>query len=306
MDISETLFDHIKSNLNEDFLSEPILYTLGVKIAGGSLASHGVDCYELGKLSILPESQLLNIAAATELAWIIILMYDDILDNDTVRYGEDTSWVKFGKERTQESIAHGMRVATMLHPNKDAFSQMYQDCIDAMNNVKKLLISSKTVKVERAYKGYTFGCYDYLLPFDNDTKQLLAAIGYKEMLIAQLINDYKDTCGSRRKQRNYPELREKQANYIIALYNDLPNNNAVVQVNKLIAKANSTRDYEKIAQLLKTNESSIDTKITQLTNLINRDVGSLMSPDLKAHMENLMDDLLKSFQVAIQLEFQAT
>lgn len=301
--ISRKIYQHIKELLTEnDELSEPILYTLGVKIASGSLGTHGVDCYKLGQFTELSKDKLIDSASATELAWTIILMYDDILDNDRVRYGEPTAWVTYGKVRTEKAIHYGLQLARATHPFKSAFDDMYAECLSAMENVKYLPLNAGSRMVEKAYHGYTFGCYDYLLPFDDVTKKTLSFIGYKKMLMAQLINDYKDTCGSRRQSRNYPELRENQANYVTSLYVDTLGDDAQADFAKLIRDSNNSEAYEKIVMTLTQNNTNILKKMHELSNEINSEVLHIPHDALRAYLMNLTEQISDSFKSMIQAE----
>lgn len=283
-------------------ISEPIIYTIQAKTASGSLGTHGFDCYQIGHFTNLTEDKLIDISASTELAWITILMHDDILDKDTIRYDKPTAWVKFGKLKTIESIEYGLKAARSLHPFKNNFNKMYTDCLDAMEAVKNLPLDTRSPSIEEAYHGYTFGCYDYLLPFDSLTKETLALIGYKKMLMAQLINDYKDTCGSRRQSRVYPELREKQANYITSLYLDSCDVEARIQIAKLIKQASNTDDYEAISMMLRANDTNVNKKLNLLEAEISEQILRIKSQELRTYMQILLKQTIESFRAIIRAE----
>lgn len=271
-------------------------------MANGSLATHGIDCYELGQFTKLSKQEVINIAVATELAWTVILLFDDILDNDTVRYGQPTAWVQYGKELTEQSIHFGYQQAAKLHPYKRDFNNLYQLCIDAMNDIKQLPIDAGSQVIEHAYHGYAFGCYDYLLPFDKQTKELLQLIGYEKMLIAQLINDYKDTCGSRRAQREYPELREKQANYVTSLYVDSVDKDERRSFMGLLHKADSSVQYEQIAQLLQKNNAAVLAKSEQLRDSILNRLQRIPHEQLRLYLTPKVTELTASLHTTLETE----
>lgn len=305
--MTKTLSNKITSKIisilgSSEKLSKPILYTLRAKILNKPLAQHGEDCYFIAKFVGLGEEERLGIAAATELGWICILMYDDIIDNDTLRYNKSAAWKKFGQTITEESIRYGLRQGSMVHPYPNLYINMYKTCTKAQLKVKELPLDVGVNAIEKACYGYRFGSYDFYLPFDNETKIILKTIGHKVMLIAQLINDYKDTCGSRRVTRNYPELREKQANYITSIYVDHVNKKDSALFVNLLKKANNTKAYERLSKELVLHKDLIKSKFDQLENIIKEDITKIEDKKLRSFMSFRMDSILDRYKEIIIYE----
>ncbi len=304
--ISNKIYDRLSLLLAEDnVLGGPILYTLRAKIANNSLASHGIDCYHLSKFVAMTEEQRLNMAAAIELAWTCILMYDDIIDNDTVRYNQTTAWEKYGKKKTEMSIAFGLAAGRTIHLYPEQYTKTYKECVAAQARVQQLPLNAPVKAVEDAYYGYKFGSFGYLLPFDAQTKSGLGQIGYRKMLLAQLLNDYKDTCGSRRISRNYPEIREKQTNYILSLYQETLKGKEAAEFLALLNTANSNQTYEKIAQQLITKKDVVEDKFKELIHAMQKSLETISDPMLKKYMTSETRNLLKTYSKILTEEFSA-
>ncbi len=283
---------------------KPLLYTLDAKIRSGSLASFGVDAYTYAGFAGLSEEQSLNMATALELAWTSILMYDDIIDNDSVRYEQQTAWIKFGNGKTEDGIKSGLRIGGQIHPYRDKYKKMYEDCIDAQLAVKELPLHAGISEIENSYRGYRFGSYDFDLPFDVQTKNTLADVGFKKMLMAQLINDYKDTCGSRCQQRNYPEIREKQTNYVIALHLDTLDEDEKRIFLSDLRNAKNNLEYERISVQMSSVQALVYEKFMELASSVESEIAKITPKNIRDYALGAATIKRKDYDAILKKEFE--
>jgi len=82
----------------------PVVHTLGSHIT----KEKPLFVYSLGKSTDMPERDVRLLAASIDMLWSLALIFDDIVDEDTQRAGEDAAWVVFGKEKAYKSAQAGL------------------------------------------------------------------------------------------------------------------------------------------------------------------------------------------------------
>ncbi|MDQ3239745.1 MAG: polyprenyl synthetase family protein [bacterium] len=88
------------------------------------------------------------VATACDLLWGLSLLYDDVIDDDQIRAGMPTSWVRYGKQRTMSAVYDGVEVIVKLLQSRvnpettNACSHYVQQGIDSYDEISRITFDS--------------------------------------------------------------------------------------------------------------------------------------------------------------------
>lgn len=187
-----------------DFSNEevaPVIYTLCTHIT----KEKPVFVYEIGRSLDLGEEEVSSAAVVVDVLWSLSLMMDDIIDDDLKRAGRDSTWVKFGKERTDYS-AH-----LVLDKILNSLKRVYGNDVEkvVMNSIDKAMSSLSSSQVrdfnseidnleDNIDQRADFHCAlpAFLLCKNMDERQDFQDILFLSNRAGQVVNDLKDIVSS--------------------------------------------------------------------------------------------------------------
>lgn len=166
---------------------------------------HGLRCGQDPVLSFL-------VGMSMELGWIAVLLLDDILDEDDVRFHAPAAWKVHGTGvAAMEAAAILMKTVTILRHNPtilNAFSKSIEDTEQAsirLRNINFDITIDELEPLVRALGAMSVFATSWALPESN-----ISASAELETCAGQLVNDCNDCFGAKAKRRNYPDLRTHQ------------------------------------------------------------------------------------------------
>lgn len=106
----------------------PLLYTLTVHVT----KEKPVFIYAIGKHYRRNIEKLNLVAVSTDLLWALSLMLDDVVDNDTQRAGQDSTWTIFGKENIRNYVMStlGIFYEKQAQEISPAVANLLRSCVE--------------------------------------------------------------------------------------------------------------------------------------------------------------------------------
>lgn len=182
---------------------------------------HGKFAYDAGLIGGKTKTESLIVAAGVEIGWAAILIIDDIIDNDKVRYHSPSAWVVSGYPRSCYELTIGLLESALLIKTGDKFELLraYADTLNAMGDISLIEINTGIKDVEPFYKKLgSLSSYSVSWPWCED-KRLWDIAGY-ETCAGQLVNDCNDCFGKKAMRREYPDIRNHQVSLLTSILHD--------------------------------------------------------------------------------------
>jgi geranylgeranyl pyrophosphate synthase len=183
---------------------------------------HGSVAYDAGVLAGHSEQLSIAVATALEFVWAGILIYDDILDADEVRYHTASAWKKAGYAQAMSESFEAMFASPLLIDETAIGLRLHMDThetIQAMRSINEIALSAPLWSMEATYQQLgalsVFAC-----TWPAHTAQARASAQF-ETLAGQLINDCNDCFGKKAQRRGYSDLRNKQATLLLGVLNSV-------------------------------------------------------------------------------------
>lgn len=173
----------------------------------------------LGNLHKLDRDKVSAIAVAVDILWALSLIYDDMFDEDHVRSGVPTTWVRLGKEQTMR-LCQEILELVLQHLAAHVSPEIAKLASDYINKGVQSLQQHKEIDIESGeemlYQNYidrndfngTFGIHALYLLAENcseEERELAISFIRNLNLASQLLNDLKDTDDYY--QRGYSDIR---------------------------------------------------------------------------------------------------
>ncbi|MFZ4440093.1 MAG: hypothetical protein ACOYOS_16830 [Syntrophales bacterium] len=209
---------------------------------------HGAVALEAGLIGQRPEAECVAVAAGLEVGWAAILILDDMVDNDQVRYHGPSAWAQGGYPKASMEMACGLLVAGRLVESSDreAFLRACSDTIDAMKGICSLPLDTGLLLAEAFFRNLgALSCFAVAWPWPGDVA-LWQVAGY-ETCAGQLVNDCNDCFGAKALRRGYPDIRNHQVSLLTAILHDHYKHLAMVE---LVASADGTSSERVAARML--------------------------------------------------------
>lgn len=173
---------------------------------------HGRVAYEHGLRCGKDESVCRAIGVAMEVGWAAVLMLDDILDGDDVRFHTPAAWKVYGVAETamEASSAIALAVASLSHYPEiaSAFARSIEETEVISRRLRRLTYDVTLDVLEPMI--YSLGAMSV---FATTWALPVSDIGEAAMLetcAGQLVNDCNDCFGLKAQRRNYPDIRTHQ------------------------------------------------------------------------------------------------
>lgn len=83
----------------------PLIHTLGSHVT----KEKPIFVFAVAQAKGIDQTKTQVLSASVDLLWALSLILDDIIDNDTVRAGKESAWVKFGKTEAHFCINAGLQ-----------------------------------------------------------------------------------------------------------------------------------------------------------------------------------------------------
>ena len=191
---------------------------------------HGNVAYKAGKLSEQPMERVLQVAIAVEVVWAAILILDDIVDSDEIRYHKASAWKQAGYGPATMEMFDGVLSGIQIvedHKIREHLIKATKNTVSAMRIIAGADVDSTIDDLEPAYRELgALSAFSISWPWNNP---LLEEIAFNETCAGQLINDCNDCFGPKAKRRNFPDLRNRQATLLFGILN-LTNKNIIKRV----------------------------------------------------------------------------
>lgn len=88
-----------------DLHRAPLIHTLGSHVT----KEKPVFVFAVSKSMGIDQAKTQVLSASIDMLWALSLILDDIIDNDTVRAGKESAWVKFGKGEAHSCVNMGLQ-----------------------------------------------------------------------------------------------------------------------------------------------------------------------------------------------------
>lgn len=209
---------------------------------------HGITAYDSGILARKPHAECVRVAAAIELSWIGILILDDIIDNDTVRYRHPTLMASKGIPYASSASVMAQLSATDIihHCYESRLNYSVKKTIESAWQICAFNLDLPLDSVIDTYKKLgELSVFCISWPFPD---QFYGKIAYYETLAGQLINDCNDCFGPKSFTRDYPDIRNKQITLLLSILNSY---NLGQRIVEQICQATRQSDYQSISQSIK-------------------------------------------------------
>lgn len=185
---------------------------------------HGNVALKAGELSGQPKDIVLQVATAVEVVWAAILLLDDIVDNDEVRYHIPSAWKQVGYGLATMEMLDGILSGIQIIEDHEVRAHLVEatnNTIKAMRIITGKPIDSPLSALEPAFRELgALSAFSTSWPWRHP---VLEEIAFYETCAGQLVNDCNDCFGPKAKRRNYPDLRNRQASLLFGILNTTNN-----------------------------------------------------------------------------------
>jgi geranylgeranyl pyrophosphate synthase len=214
--------DLLKLILNHELVKEnPLVEGTIVQKWKYSHYLHGKVALDAGCIAGCSSNDNVDIAVAIEVAWAGVLILDDMVDNDHVRFHGPSAWNIAGFPRASMEMLESVLRATSIIESKELKEQFVTACVDtisAMKMISQIDMSSGLNLTEKLYKKLgRMSAFVVSWPWNSN---ILRKIAELETCAGQLVNDCNDCFGKKAARRNYPDIRNKQVTLLTSILFD--------------------------------------------------------------------------------------
>ena len=219
---------------------------------------HGNVALKAGELSGQPKDKALQVATAVEVVWAAILLLDDIVDNDEVRYHIQSAWKQAGYGPATMEMLDGILSGIQIIEDHEVRAHLIEatnNTINAMRIIVGKPIDSPLSDLEPAFRELgALSAFSTSWPWRHP---VLEEIAFYEACAGQLVNDCNDCFGPKAKRRNYPDLRNRQASLLFGILNTTNNDDLSGRVLAAENKAERAAIAQEIHSLLQIDSSKL-------------------------------------------------
>ena len=179
---------------------------------------HGKNAYAAGIVAGMPEEVCKQVASATEIVWAAILILDDIVDGDEMRYHAPSAWKTAGYPAATREMTRALLEGVRLVEDdsvRDSLLKACSDTVQAMQQISILSPSAAFNEIENHFR--TLGALSSFAvswPWADLQMWRIAEI---ETCAGQLVNDCNDCFGAKAVRRNYPDIRNRQVSLLLGI-----------------------------------------------------------------------------------------
>jgi hypothetical protein len=182
---------------------------------------HGKNAFEAGKVAGIGESVCRQVAAATEIVWAAILVLDDIMDGDEVRYHAPSAWKAEGySAATGEmtlALLEGIRLVNEASL-RDSLLNACASTVHAMRMIARLSPVGTLADTEAPFRQLgSLSAFAVAWPWRDSRMWRIAEL---ETCAGQLVNDCNDCFGAKAVRRGYPDIRNRQVSLLLAIIHE--------------------------------------------------------------------------------------
>ncbi len=173
---------------------------------------HGQVAFEHGIRCGQPQEMSLAVGAALEVAWAAILLLDDILDEDDVRFHAPAAWVQYGiGPVAMEAAAAMTKAVSSLGKHATValgFARSLEETEAVSVRLRKVTYEASLVELEPLI--HSLGAMSVFATSWALPETGIGDVAKYETCAGQLVNDCNDCFGDKAKRRNYPDVRTSQ------------------------------------------------------------------------------------------------
>lgn len=173
---------------------------------------HGRVAWEHGLRCGSAEEQIFMVSVSLELAWAAVLILDDILDEDDMRFHAPSAWKIFGKGvAAMEASSALVKSVSNLAPWPDlqsAFATSLEETTGVSRRLRRIGFGISVAEIEPlVMKLGAMSAFATSWACPGCGLEILAEF---ETCAGQLVNDCNDCFGKKAQRRNFPDLRTQQ------------------------------------------------------------------------------------------------
>lgn len=183
--------------------------------------SHGNVALQAGFLAGRSRRDTVQVASAVEVVWAGILILDDIMDGDEIRYRIASTWKEVGYGPAAEEMLEGLLQGILIIKDNQIRENLIKakiKTITAMRLLSNSSLYSSLKIIEPLY--WDLGALSAFSTSWPWRHKELRKISLLETCAGQLINDCNDCFGDKGKRRNYPDLRNRQSTLLLGILNE--------------------------------------------------------------------------------------
>ena len=173
---------------------------------------HGQVAWEHGLRCGKGEAQSFKVGTALELGWAAVLLLDDILDEDEMRFHAVAAWKTNGIGATAMEAGSMLVKSTALLNNwpllLESFAHALEETEVASRELRKINYGAEMSVLEPLVS--SLGAMSVFATSWAIPESGIGKIATYETCAGQLVNDCNDCFGAKARRRNYPDLRTHQ------------------------------------------------------------------------------------------------
>jgi len=173
---------------------------------------HGQVAWEHGLRCGKDEAQSFQVGMALELGWAAVLLLDDILDEDEMRFHAVAAWKTNGIGATAMEAGSLLVKSTAILNDwpsiLESFAHAVEETEVASRELRKIDYGAKMSVLEPLVS--SLGAMSVFATSWAIPESGIGKVATYETCAGQLVNDCNDCFGAKARRRNYPDLRTHQ------------------------------------------------------------------------------------------------
>jgi len=182
---------------------------------------HGNVAFEAGRVAGRVEEEIRIVATAVEIIWASILILDDIVDRDEIRYRIPSAWKQSGHGPSTIEMVEGLLSGIQIVKHAGLQKRILQAAYDTVNAMRKITQAPLTSNLDGLISWYkmlgALSAFSLSWPWDQPGFEEIAHL---ETCAGQLVNDCNDCFGKKAIRRKFPDLRNRQCTLLMGIANE--------------------------------------------------------------------------------------